>query len=118
MTAWSAKALHHLDLPCGKRRRLRPGEREDALDLTVAQKRNAEQRAVVADARRVAEIVFRIGEHVGQMHRFPAQHHSAREGLAAGLDRMGVQESDDLWGAARFRSEPHFVAVAHEKSHE
>ena len=58
------EGAHHLDLALGKRRGLGPGKSKDALDLTVAQKGHAEGGAVIADARRLAEVVVRIGEHV------------------------------------------------------
>ena len=47
------------------------GKSKDALDLTVAQKGHAEGGAVIADARRLAEVVVRIGEYVREWTASP-----------------------------------------------
>ena len=123
------ESAHHLDLALRERDRIGPGERENAEDLAhakrtpqsldppFAQQRHRQQGAVVADPRPLAEIVFGIGEHIWEMHRFAAQHDSPSEGLASSPDRMRAHELNDLRGAAQFRSEPHRVALAQGQRH-
>ena len=81
-------------------------------------KGHAEGGAVIADPRRLAKVVVRIGEYVREMDGLAAQHHPSGERLAPGADRMLVKELDDLRSAARFGLEPHGVAVAHEQGYE
>ena len=108
------EGLHELDLADGEKARLRLAEREHALDPAVTQKRHPERSAKLADLRRRSEIIFRIGEHVGNMGELARHEDAAGEGFAPRLDGVGAQKIDELRRNPRLSLRSHEFPVSHE----